>query len=536
MERKMKIYQPGNTILTAGVAFALTVALLSCGGKKELDGMVFRFNNMAEPQTLDPSVMTGHPEFTIAEQIFEGLTAYDPQTLEPMPGAAESWEVSRDGLTYTFTIRTDLVWSDGTQITADTFRDSWLRALAPETASQYAYQLWYIQNGEEYSNATAGRESVGIRVIDPFTLEVTLKSVTPFFLSLAAFQTYRPVPTHVIKEHGDDRWYLPGNIVSNGPFKVEEWKPQQYIHLVKNDSYHDSANVILDHIMIYPVEDDNTALEMFLNDELDWIQAIPSARLDEMRDHPDTRMAPFLATYYYKINTTANEALADKRVRQALSLAINRDDIITYITKAGQVPAWSIVPDSMPGYTRREEPRESLSKARALLAEAGYPDGEGFPGITILFNTMQGHKLIAETVSKAWNRELGIDVLLENQEWKVYLDRVTSMDYDIARAGWVADYPDPMTFLDLWVTDGGNNSTGWSNKTFDSRIEEAGSTADTTRRMSLLYNAESILVDEMPIIPIYHYVQVSMVKQRVNGLYDNFQDMHPLKGVSIKAD
>ncbi|MCX7882993.1 MAG: peptide ABC transporter substrate-binding protein [Brevinematales bacterium] len=500
------------------------VFLSGCGPKAQTN--VLRYNNGTEPQTIDPAIMTGHPEFTIAVQIFEGLTAYDPKTLNPVPAMAESWTVSADGLVWTFTLRSNVVWSDGTPITAKTFKDSWLRALAPETAAEYAYQLYVIKNGEAYNAGKAKATDVGIKVIDDRTLQVTLENPTPYFLQLTAFPTYMPVPLHVIQKAGD-KWILPENLVVNGPFKIKEWIPNQKIVFVKNETYWDKEKVKLDQIEFYAIEDNNTALEKYLNNELDWLPTVPTDRVGEMLKHPDTKVAPQLAVYFYRFNTT-DPTLKDPRVRRALYLSIDRKYIIDNILKAGQQPAYNFVP-SLAGYTPYVGEKENVEKAKKLLAEAGYPDGKGFPKLTILYNTSEGHKKIAEAIQQMWKKNLGIDVALENQEWKVYLDRVGKLQYQIARAGWIGDYPDPNTFLDMFVTGGGNNQTGYSNPQYDELIKQAAREKDPKKRMAIFRQVEEILMRDLPVMPIYFYVNILMWKPYVKGIYMNALDLHPLK-------
>jgi oligopeptide transport system substrate-binding protein len=520
--------------LAKGLLLVLVVFLFFSCGKAKNEGMTLRFNNGTEPQTLDPAIMTGVPEFKLAMQIFEGLTAYNPTNLSPIPGVAQKWEVSSGGLVYTFHLRTNAAWSDGVSIDAETFRYSWLRALSPETASEYAYQLWYIKNAQNYTKKLVKAEEVGIKAIDKTTLQVTLENPTPYFISLLSFQTYLPVPRHVIEKAGSDKWILPQNIVGNGPFVLKEWFPKDHIKLVKSLTYWDREKVKLDTVYFYAYEDASSALEMFLNNELDWIDTIPSERMDQMKQKPEFHKAPFLGTYFYRIHINANKALSDVRVRKALSLSINRDYICKYIGKAGQIPNYGFVPESMPNYKGYAGDKENPAKARKFLAQAGYPEGKGFPSITILYNTMEDHKKIAEAIQQMWKKELNIDVALENQEWKVYLQRVQSLDYDLSRAGWIGDYVDPNTFLDMFVTDGGNNQTGWSNKKYDELIQKAKREKNPSQRMKIFYEAEKILVEESPIIPIYTYVRVHAIKGTVKGVYDNILDLHPLKEVSVE--
>jgi oligopeptide transport system substrate-binding protein len=522
-------------IILAVVVLITVAATMLIGQPKDLT--VFRFNNGTEPQTLDPAIMTGVPEFRIAMQIFEGLTVYDPQTLAPMPGVAERWTTSKDGLTYTFYLRKTAKWSDGTPIDAETFKYSWLRALAPETAAEYAYQLWYIKNGQAYNTGKAKAEDVGIKVVDKYTLQVTLEAPTPYFISLISFQTYMPTPKHVIDKVGNDRWFLKNNIVCNGPFKLTEWYPNDHITLVKNDKYWDKGKVKLTKIFIYANEDNNTSLAQFEAGELEYQEGVPTELMEKWKKKPEYHAAPYLGTYYYVVNVDPklqkNNALLDVRVRKALYLTIRRQYLIDNILKADQIPAYSFVPPNMPGYKGYSGPKENIEEAKKLLAEAGYPDGKNFPVITILYNTSEGHKKIAEAIQQMWKQALNIDVQLENQEWKVYLDREHKGDYMICRAGWIGDYVDPNTFLDMWITGGGNNYANYSNPKYDELIEKAKFTQDPKARMALFYQAEQILMTDLPILPIYFYVNVFTLQTYVKGFYENILGLHPLKEVYL---
>jgi oligopeptide transport system substrate-binding protein len=272
---------------------------------------------------------------------------------------------------------------------------------------------------------------------------------------------------------------------------------------------------------------------MFLNGELDWVDGIPSERMEQMETNPEFHKSPFLGTYFYNINVKANKQLANKNIRRALYLTVNREFICRYIGKAGQIPAYGFVPASMPGYIQEDFEKENPDKARQLMADAGYRDGKGFPQLTILYNTLDDHKKIAEAIQQMWKKELGIDVVLENQEWKVYLQKMQGLDYQIGRRGWIGDYVDPNTFLDMFVTDGGNNQTGWSNPQYDYLIRQARVEKDPNSRMKLFQQAEKILIDEAPILPMYTYVRVYAMKTNVEGVYDNILDLHPLKTVTV---
>lgn len=521
-------------ILLAVAILFIVAGTFLIGQSKE---MVFRMNNGTEIQTLDPAIMTGVPEFRVAMQVFEGLTVYHPETLAPMPGVAQSWTVSKDGLVYTFKLRTNAKWSDGTPIDAETFKYSWLRALAPETAAEYAYQFYYIKGAEAYNTGKGKVEDVAIKVVDKYTLQVTLENPTPFFISLISFQTYMPVPKHVIAKVGNDKWFLKENIVCNGPFKLVEWFPNDHITLVKNDRYWDIGKVKLSKIIIYANEDNNTSLAQFAAGELEYQEGIPTELMDTWKTKPETHIVPYLGTYYYVVNVTnsqTNKALLDPRVRKALYLTINRKYLVDNILKAGQIPAYSFVPPNMPGYKGFEGPKENIEEAKKLLADAGYPGGKGLGTITLLYNTSAAHKRIAEAIQQMWKQALGIDVVLENQEWKVYLDREHNYDYQICRAGWIGDYVDPKTFLDMWVTGGGNNYAGYTNKAYDDLINKTNLEQDPKKRMALFYEAEKMLMTDFPIIPIYFYVNIYTLQTYVQGFYGNILGLHPLKEVYLK--
>lgn len=530
-----------KSLLAALLAIAVfTVSGCPGGGKntdepnKEVE-QVLRFNNGTEPETLDPGLMTGSPEFKIASQIFEGLIQYDPKTLKPLPAIAESWEMSEDGKIYTFHLRQDAKWSNGDSVTAHDFVYSWKRVLEPETGAEYAYQLFYVKNGKAYNSAQIKDfEQVGIKALDDYTLVTELENATAFWLDLLAFHTLLPVNKKCVEEFAE-RWTRPENIITNGPFLLKEWLPKDKMVLVKNPGYYDADKVKLEKLIAFSMEDNVAGLNMFKAGETDWIPTVPLTHVDETKTWPETHITPFLSTYYYRFNVT-HEATKDVRVRKALNMAVNKQEICDYVTKSGQKPATTFVPPGLEGYEMPTGLEYSPDKARALLAEAGYgPGGMPFPELKLLYNTSEGHKKIAEAIKQMWKDELGIDVQLQNVEWKVYLKNLTSLDYDISRAGWIGDYNDPNTFLDMWVTDGGNNQTGWSNAEYDGLIQAAAEELDPVKRMEILKRAEEILVvEEMPIMPIYYYVNTNVVKDYVKGMSYNLRDFHLLKYVYIE--
>ncbi|MHC4971201.1 MAG: peptide ABC transporter substrate-binding protein [Planctomycetota bacterium] len=501
------------------------------------------FNNNAEPETLDPAIMTGVTEHTLALALYEGLASHDPETLGPRPGVAARWEISADGKVYTFHLRKNAKWSNGDPVTAEDFRWSWFRALN-DPLCDYAYLFFYIQGAEAFREATlasfkktekfldyaAFTKMAKLEILDPHKLRITLRAPTAFFLDLCCFETYMPVHRGTIEKHGKDRWTRPENWVGNGPFSLKEWSPRQHIIMVPEPNYWDADFVKLRKITALPVQDIDVAYNKFVNGEAHWIRTVPTSKIDDAKRRPEYFVAPYLGSYFYRINVT-RPPLDDKHVRQALSLAVNRETITRDVLRAGQVPAtWFCPPIASAGY---EPPRGwayDPDRARKLLAGAGYPDGKGFPKLTLFYNTQEDHKRVAERIAQMWRETLGINISLQNAEWQVYLNQVEQKDYDIARAGWIGDYGDPMTFLDMWVTGRGNNNTGWSNARYDELIAKANTEPDAKKRIGILREAERIVTeDEFPIIPIYIYVNQGMKVDGLQGWYETVRDLHPFK-------
>jgi oligopeptide transport system substrate-binding protein len=498
----------------------------------DVDKVVFRISNGAEPESLDPHQIQGVPEHRIYETIFEGLIVYDPVTADGIPGLAESWTVSDDGYQYTFKLR-DAVWSDGVKITAQTVVDSWLRGLNPETASPYSwFPAMFLAGAEDYAEGLAGKEAVGIRALDDKTFQMDLVGPLPYAVGALAHYSFAVVPMHAIAKHGKD-WILPENFVGNGPYVLKEWSPQTRIVAVKNDKYWDAANVKLDEVVFYPIDDNNTAYNMYLNGEIDWLTSIPLDQLDAASLRRDYHRAPQLATYYY-VFQTEKAPFDDARVRKALSMSFSRQDLVDRVVRGGQIPAWGIVPE-MAGYASLGEPVEDVVAARRLLAEAGYPNGVGFPRTSILYNTDSNHKAIAEYLQQEWKKNLNINVELENQEWATYLSSRNTGDFQIARAGWVGDYQDPNTFLDMFVTGTEMNGGKYSNAVYDALIKEAA-TLSGNDRMEVLMTAEDIMINQdQALMNIYYYTTNNLVDTSVwGGWHANTMDYHPTKNIYRK--
>ena len=508
----------------------------------EKNDNVLRLGNGDEPQSLDPHLVSGVTEQNILTSLLEGLAIEDPKTLQPVPGAAERWEISPDGTVYTFYLRENGRWSNGDPVTAEDFRFSFERLLSPNLAAEYAYMLHVIKNARAFNEGKIKEfGEVGVKVKGERVLEITLESPTAYFLAMQSHFCFFPVHKATILKYGaidqrDTAWTRPGNFIGNGPFQLEDWKINQVIRVKPNPHYWDAATVKLAGIEFYPVKQADTEERMFRAGQLDCTSTIPLPRIDVYKkEHPNLlRRDPYLATAYYIFNTT-RKPFDDARVRRAFALTVDRQLLCDRILKGGQTPAFFLTPPDTAGFTSRAALTGSVAEARALLAEAGYPGGRGFPEVELLYNTSENHRIMAEAIQQMWNRELGVHVLLVNQEWKVYMDTRRKFGFGICRAGWTADYNDPMTFLDLFVSGGGNNNTGWSNAGYDSAVAEARR-ATGAARLEAFQRAEALLAAELPILTLYHYRTVNLVHPRVQGWHPNQLDHHPYKHVSLKPD
>lgn len=371
---------------------------------------------------------------------------------------------------------------------------------------------------------------VGIEATDEMTLRVELKSPTPYFGELVAFYPLYPVCRECIEEHGTPNWTQPEHIVSNGPFRMQSHRIGDRVRMVKSDTYWNKDRVQLSSVDALAVKSDTTALNMYMTGQVDWISTVPNTVIPDLRTRDDFHSTPMLTTYIYRLNVD-RPPLNDVRVRRALNAAINKEEICERIMKAGQIPARSFVPPGMAGYESSLCGGFDLEEARRLLEEAGYPNGKGLPAIEIVYNTNEDHATIAQVVQQQWGR-LGIKCELRNLEWGAYLDTLSNTKYMAARSGWIGDYPDPNTFLDMFLTDGPNNQTNWSNAEYDRLIDEA-KRAGPAERLKLMTQAERILMDELPLIPMFFYVSKNMVNPRVKGFTSNIQDLHPIELLSI---
>ena len=498
---------------------------------------ILHLANGIEPEDIDPHITTGVSEDNVIRSLIEGLVSEDPVDLHPVPGVAESWDISEDGKTYTFHLR-DAKWSNGDPITSMDFLLSYKRALSPSLANEYSYMLFYVENAEQfYKGEVKDFDEVGFETPDDKTLVIKLHSPTPFFLSLLNHHSWFPVHIASVEKFGGfatrpNRWTRPGNFVGNGPFRLVSWRLKHAIVVEKNPLYWDADRVRLKEIHFYPIEDLDTEERAFRAGQVHKTNKLPLSKIPAYieKDAPELVTAAYLGTYFYMFNTTI-PALQDKRVRLALNLAIDRQSIVRNVSQGGEVPAFSFVPPNCAGYTSRNKLEFNVEKAKKLLAEAGYPGGKGFPKVSLLYNTLESHKTIAEAIQQMWEQNLGINITLENQEWKVYLDSKTQMDFQIVRFGWIGDYVDPNTFLDLWITESGNNNSGWSSKEYDRLIALAGSTTDQEKRFEYFQQAEKLLLEEAPIMPIYFYTSTYLKDPRLKNWNATILDHQPYKYV-----
>ena len=527
----------------------ITSLLTACGsGESNVtsgnrDG-ILHWGNGAEPQELDPHIVTGVPEHHIIVALLEGLVSKDPYTLNPTPAVAKSWDISEDGTIYTFYLRDTARWSNGDPLTAEDFVWSWRRALLPSLGNLYSYMYFPIKNAEGFARGTISDFShVGVKAIDAHTLQVTLNYPTPYFLQLLDHYSMFPVHRATIEKFGDagDRgtlWTRAGNFVGNGPFTLKQWDLNKVIVVEKNSQYWDASTVKLNGIYFYPTENPNTEERMFRATQLHRTSTIPVEKIAVyQREKPEQiHLSPYLGTYFYRLNTHL-EQFKDVRVRKALALTIDRDSIVKHVTKGGQLPAYAITPPDTLGYTAQSDLSYDPETARQLLADAGYPNGEGFPPVEILYNTHEQHRKIAVAIQQMWKKELNIDLTLHNQDWKVFLDSVATGNYQIGRASWIGDYIDPNSFLDMWIKDGGNNRTGWYNPQYDNLVLKVAPAAKTPqKRYEAFLQAEKLLIDEVPIIPIYTYVSMHLQHPSVKGMPGNIMDYVSYKGVSLQDE
>jgi oligopeptide transport system substrate-binding protein len=491
---------------------------------------ILRTNNSSEPGSLDPALAQGTHESWILSNTFDGLMAYDSEG-KVIPGTAEDYTLSEDNLTYTFTIRDDAKWSNGDPVTAHDFEFAWKRALDPELAADYAFQLYYIKGAEAYNTGEGTADDVAVKALDDKTLEVTLEAPTGYFLELTAFYTYYPVNKNVVESNPD--WAKePETHVGNGPFNLVTWEHNAYIELEKNPNFYAADQIHLDGMHFDIIEDENTAWQKYEGGEYDILATLPQAVAAQMaaENNPELVIGSQVGIYYYNLNSEI-KPFNNAKVRNALSMAIDRTTIVEKITQGGQMAAEGVVSYGLTDETGGDYRdklgnlvKEDPAQAKALLEEGLKEEGMTIDdfnnaGFILLFNTSEAHNKIAQAVQEMWRTNLGINIGLENVEFQVKLDREKAGDYHISRGGWIGDYMDPMTILDLWLTGGAFNDARYSNAEYDRLLLEAKGTADQDIRMKNMREAEKILMEDMPVIPVYFYTQPYAVKPNVEGIY-----------------
>lgn len=493
---------------------------------------------MGEPASLDPHQVSGVWENDVVGDLFEGLVTED-RDVKRIPGVAKSWDISDDGKVYTFHLREDAKWSDGEALTAEDFVFSWRRLLDPNTAANYAYLLYPVQGAEAINKGKADVETLGVRAVDEHTLEVTLTNSTPYFLDQLSHYTAYPLPEHVLKKYGSD-WIREGHLVSNGAFKLDQWRSQNRIEASKNEYFHDADNVALDDIIYYPIEDRNAALNRFRGGEVDIAREFPTQQYQWLKENlPDeTHVAPYLGIYYMALNSRDGHPTNDVRVREALNLATRRDVISNNILKIGTIPAWSIVPQGINNYEIQEMPghdmssEERMSRARELLSEAGYGPDKPLD-LVATYNTSDDHRKVLVALAAMW-KPLGVNLELRNAEVAVHYANLRQGDFDVGRAGWIGDYNDPQNFLSLFETGVPNNYGAYSNPEFDQLMKQAATTLDMTERAHVMEHAEQVMLDDFAALPIYYYVSRNLVSTKLKGWEDNIEDIHRSRWISIE--
>ncbi|MDX8363169.1 MULTISPECIES: peptide ABC transporter substrate-binding protein [Bacillaceae] len=489
------------------------------------ENQVLRVNNNSEPSTLNPGLAEDTTSSAVLLQSFEGLTRVGKEG-KPEMAMAEDYEMSDDGLTYTFKLRDGLKWSNGDALTAHDFEYAWKWVLQNPEAN-YAYILDYVKNAEAARNGEVDLSEVGVKALDDLTLEVQLENPTAYFLELTAFYTYFPVNSKVSEANAD--WALDAgpDYTSNGPFKLASWEHNDIIVLEKNENYWDADSVTLETIEIIMINDQNTELTMFDNDELDWAGdptgSLPSEALPSLKEAGILNVKPIAGVYWYKFNTE-EAPFNNKKIRKAFAYSIDRKAIVENITQGGEVPAFGIIPPSIfpeaaeGGYFKDADYETAKQLLEEGLAEEGYASVEDLPAIELSYNTNETHAKVAQAIQDMWKKNLGVEVELFNQEFAVHLDAMDAGNYQIARLGWLGDFNDAMNFLEIYKEVGGNNDTRWENDEYKKLLDDSNKETDPAKRKELLSKADELIMEEMPIAPIYYYTNAYVKKDNLKGV------------------
>lgn len=525
-------------ILLLGTLFSgLTLSACEPGethNRSHFEPGVLRVNLGTEPPGLDWHTATDSNSFDVVSNLMVGLTQYT-NSLKCEPSCAESWEVLDNGKRYLFHLRKENFWTDGKPVTAHDFEYAWKRLLNPETAAQYAFFLYDVVNAREYNTGKIkDAEQLGIKALDDLTFEVRLRKPAAYFIYLTAFCSSFPMRRDVVEKWGN-RWTEPSHIVTNGPFKLSKWQHEYKIELTANDRFHEGAPV-LKKIKMFMVPEASTAFALYENDELDYIdnRSFATPDVERCKNSPEYRNFPLLRANYLAFNVT-KKPFDDPRVRRAFAMAVDRS-VFPRILRRGERPATSWIPPALAGYAPDSGLSFDPQGARKLLAEAGYPEGKGFPKVELLYPNRDDVRLTVEATQDELKRNLGVAIELVNQEWKVYLATVRKNAPPMYRNSWGADFPDPETFMNLFTSYNGNNDTHWSDPAYDKLIESAEAEQNTQLRADLYRRADRMLCREaVPLVPTFLATQNIMVKPWVRGIAVNPLDLQFFKTVRVGA-
>ncbi len=521
-----------SALITANVAMAADVP----AGVQLADKQTLVRNNGAEVQSLDPHKIEGVPESNVNRDLFEGLVIGDLNG-HPVPSVAESWD-NKDFKVWTFHIRKDAKWSDGSPVTAQDFVYSWQRLADPKTASPYASYLQYghVANVDEIIAGKKPATDLGVKAIDDKTFEVTLSEPVPYFYKLLVHPSVSPVPKAAIEKYGE-KWTQPANIVTNGAYKLKDWVVNERIVLERNTNYWDNAKTVINQVTYLPISSEVTDVNRYRSGEIDMTyNNMPIELFQKLKKEipKEVHVDPYLCTYYYEINNQ-KAPFTDVRVRTALKLALDRDIIVNKVKNQGDLPAYSYTPPYTDGMKLVEpewfkwSQEKRNEEAKKLLAEAGYTADKPLT-FNLLYNTSDLHKKLAIAVASIWKKNLGANVKLENQEWKTFLDSRHQGTFDVARAGWCADYNEPTSFLNTMLSDSSNNTAHYKSPAFDKIIGDTLQVTDEAKRAELYAQSEQQLDKDSAIVPVYYYVNARLVKPWVGG----YTGKDPLDNIYVK--
>ena len=523
------------------LAAVLAAAGLPAAAAELAKEQILHKGNGAEPQTLDPHRAEGVPSSHILRDLYEGLTSSAPNG-DLIPGAATHWDISDDGTVYTFHLRPKARWSNGDPVTAEDFVYGLRRSVDPATLSKYSQILSSIRNAEAIIAGDKPPESLGVQALGPHTLQITLKAPTPYLLGLLNHSSAYPAHRASVEEHGE-RFSRPGNLVSNGAYMLHAQVLQSHVHLKKNPHYWEADDVVIEEVYYHATEDQSSELKRYRAGELHWTNEVPLSQVRWIRENMDEefRVATYLGTYFYVFNLTQPPFKGNLPLRRALTMAIDREIIVNKVTRLGEQPAYSWVPPGVYNYEAQVPEwaswpwEQRLAEARRLYKEAGYgPDNP--LRIELRYNTSENHKKIAVAVAAMLKQNLGVRVNLINEEWKVFLQtRKQKRITQLFRAGWIGDYNDAYTFSELLHSKHGINDSAYNNPAYDALLEQAAVEGDFERRRELLQEAEELMLQDQPIMPIYFYVSKKMVSPRVDGFQTNIMDHHYTKNFRLLA-